>query len=195
MMAYAAVLDRVLEDRHVSDAEGDGLVEMADTWGLSGDQVQALHHAYLERLALAALADGVVTDAERRDLHVVARLLGRDTASLDAVLRDARSKLSDTARLAPPPASSAPSAFAGSRVCFTGELQCTLKGRPMSRELATELATSSGLHVVDNVSKKLDLLVLADPESQSGKAKKARSYGVRILHEAVFWKSIGIDVD
>ena len=47
---------------------------------------------------------------------------------------------------------------------------------------------------MDCVTKKLDLLVLADPHSQSGKAKKARQYGIRILHEPVFWKAIGVAV-
>lgn len=65
----------------------------------------------------------------------------------------------------------------------------------ISREFAEELATRAGLVVVDSVTKKLDLLVLADPHSQSGKAKKARQYGIRIMHEPVFWKAIGINAE
>lgn len=42
------------------------------------------------------------------------------------------------------------------------------------------------------VTKKLDLLVCADPHSQSGKAKKAREYGIRILAEPAFWRAIGV---
>jgi DNA polymerase-3 subunit epsilon len=37
--------------------------------------------------------------------------------------------------------------------------------------------------------------VVADPNTLSGKAKKAKIYGVRILHENVFWKTLGIKVD
>jgi DNA polymerase-3 subunit epsilon len=48
---------------------------------------------------------------------------------------------------------------------------------------------------VESVTKKLDLLVIADPHTQSGKAKKARQYGVRIMHEPVFWKAIGVSVE
>jgi DNA polymerase-3 subunit epsilon len=194
MMAYAAVLDRVLEDRHISDAEGDSLVEMATQWGLNDDQIHFCHRHYLRQLVIAALADGVVPDAERRDLRVVAKLLGQDRSDLDATLRDAQCELA-TAPASPPEQRSVPTALGGKRVCFTGEHQCTLNGKPISREMASALATSAGLDVVDNVSRKLDFLVLADPESQSGKARKARAYGVRILHEAVFWKTIGIGVD
>jgi DNA polymerase-3 subunit epsilon len=79
-------------------------------------------------------------------------------------------------------------------VCFTGEFQCSYQGQTISRELAEELSTNAGLQVADSVTKKLDILVVADPQSQSGKAKKARQYGIRILHEPVFWKSLGVEV-
>jgi DNA polymerase-3 subunit epsilon len=49
--------------------------------------------------------------------------------------------------------------------------------------------------VKKNVTKHLDLLVTADPDSMSGKAKKARDYGVRIVAEPVFWQMVGIGVD
>jgi DNA polymerase-3 subunit epsilon len=64
----------------------------------------------------------------------------------------------------------------------------------MSRERAEELASQAGLVVVGSVTKKLDILVVADPQTQSDKAKKARRYGVRVLHEAVFWDEIGVRV-
>lgn len=60
--------------------------------------------------------------------------------------------------------------------------------------MAAELATRAGLEVVESVTKKLGVLVVADPQSQSGKARKARQYGIRILHEPVFWKLIEVDV-
>jgi hypothetical protein len=36
---------------------------------------------------------------------------------------------------------------------------------------------------------------VADPNTQSGKAKKARQYGIRIVHEPVFWRSLGVPID
>jgi DNA polymerase-3 subunit epsilon len=45
--------------------------------------------------------------------------------------------------------------------------------------------------VHERVTKALDVLVVADPNSQSGKAAKARSYGTRIMAEAAFWQALG----
>jgi DNA polymerase-3 subunit epsilon len=42
-----------------------------------------------------------------------------------------------------------------------------------------------------NVSKGLDVLVVADPDTQSGKATKARQLGTRVMAEPVFWQAIG----
>jgi DNA polymerase-3 subunit epsilon len=83
----------------------------------------------------------------------------------------------------------------GKSVCFTGELSSTIGGEPISRDLAEKLAEDAGLSVMSNVTKKLDLLVVSDPNTQSGKAKKARSYGTRILAEAVFWRMAGVAID
>jgi len=49
--------------------------------------------------------------------------------------------------------------------------------------------------VASGVTKKLDFLVVADPNTQSGKAKKARDYGIRILADSAFWQLAGINVD
>lgn len=193
VLAYVALLNRVLEDRHVDDSEGDALISMAEKWGLSGQQIRLAHCEYLNQLALAALADGVVTEAERRDLVLVARLLGQER-DLEEILRKAAAQ-APVGQTLSPPTSSADNSLAGKRVCFTGECQCCYGGQIISRELAEELATEAGLVVMSSVTKKLDLLVVADPQSQSGKAKKARQYGIRILHEPVFWKAIGVRVE
>ena len=46
-----------------------------------------------------------------------------------------------------------------------------------------------------SVTKKLDLLIVADPDTQSTKARKARQYGIRIVHEPVFWRTLGVAID
>lgn len=194
VMAYAALLDRVLEDRHVNESEADALVEMASKWGLSSEQISSTHREYVNQLAIAAVADGVATDAERRDLELVARLLGQEKRDLDQVLQEAAAKVGSSP-LSRPPTAPPEASLTGKRVCFTGELQSRHNGQRIAREIAEELATKAGLIVVNSVTKKLDLLVLADPHSQSGKAKKARQYGIRIMHELVFWKAIGVAVE
>lgn len=194
IMAYTALLDRILEDRYVDDSEGDALLEMAERWGMSGDQIRLAHSDYLNELVRAALADGIVTDAERRDLHLVSRLLGQEQLDLDKMLSEAAANAAK-APVSPSLAKSCESSLAGKRVCFTGEMQCSHAGRVLSRQYAEELARKAGLDVTRSVTKKLDLLVVADPWTQSGKAKKARKYGIRIMHETVFWKDLGVEVN
>lgn len=189
LIAYVALLDRVLEDRAIDPQEGEALVEMAGRWGITGDQIQRTHHQYLLRLAAAALADGVVTESERRDLAHVARLL--DVDLIEQVLK-ANLLESSSARIKP---GLADDTLVGKTVCFTGECICRLDGELITRERAAELATEAGLVAVETVTKTLGVLVVADPLSQSGKAKKARQYGIRILHEPVFWSAVGVVVD
>jgi DNA polymerase-3 subunit epsilon len=71
----------------------------------------------------------------------------------------------------------------------------TVQGEVITRAYAKRLAEQAGLVPKTGVSKGLDLLVIADPDSMSGKAKKARDYGVRIIAEREFWGMIGIVVN
>ena len=172
------------------------LLEVATRWGIDGNQIQNTHRSYLHHLAIAALADGIVTDAERRDLALVAKLLGIRHASLDEMLDRAAQKLVDVSSFGrSAPSSQGREDLNGKRVCFTGESQCRLSGELMTRDAIAELATGKGLIVVESVTKRLDVLVIADLHTQSGKANKARQYGPRIMHEPVFWKSLGVEVE
>jgi DNA polymerase-3 subunit epsilon len=193
-LAYTALLDRVLEDRRIDDDEGAALMEVAAEWGIGGERIRQLHRNYLHHLAIAALADGVVTGSERRDLSVVSNLLGVDRDMLDETLDGALKKLSG---LTPPahPARAMSEQLHGKCVCFTGEMQCRIAGQPITRETAVSLVANEGVQVVETVTKKLDMLVVADPQTASGKAKKARQYGIRIIHEPVFWKLLGVEVE
>jgi len=83
----------------------------------------------------------------------------------------------------------------GKTVCFTGKMLSQFKGERVTRELAEKLAAEAGLAVQATVTKRLDLLVVADPDTQSGKAKKARQYGVRIMAEAAFWNALGLPIE
>ncbi len=70
-----------------------------------------------------------------------------------------------------------------------------INGEVVSRATAERVAMEHGMVVRKGVVKKLDYLVVADPESMSGKANKAREYGVRILAEPVFWHMMGVNVE
>lgn len=193
ILAYMAMIDRALEDRRIDEGEAVALSDWAGNWGLTADQVQQSHKDYLHNLAVAALSDGVVSTAERVDLHMVARLLGHSTKALDEMIDRAISQLQPTQVYSKNVNEG--ESVVGRRVCFTGELRSTINGESITRDTATALAEQEGMVVVSNVSKKVDLLVVADPDTQSGKARKAREYGIRIVADAVFWKMIGVSVD
>jgi len=195
LVEYAAILDRVLEDRYVDDEEKLALAELAEQWGLSGDQIRSAHWEYMVRLGEAVLADEIVTDAERRELEHVASLLGIRAEDVDKALETARERLADAQTN--PPEDNSPlkrEDFAGKRVCFTGESRCTLDGEFLTRQFAAELVEREGMTMAESVTKELDILVVADPYTQSGKAKKAQRYGIRIIHEPVFWRALGLEV-
>ena len=177
MAPYLAVLDQVLEDRLVTVSEADQLVALAGELGCGPAHVTAAHRLYLDALATVALADDVVTAAEREDLDRVAVLLGLKAVDVDIALTMVRSG----ARVSVPHRPSGLSA--GHRIVFTGEMS-----RPRSDFEAAALA--AGLQPMNAVSGKTDVLVCADPDSQSGKARKARALGVRVIGEAVFWESL-----
>lgn len=189
-MAYLALLGRVMEDRRIDDEEGAALVDAAQSWGLSLSEIDTLHTEFLRGLAAAALMDGIVTESERRDLADVCRLLGRPAGEMDQALSLAEGRIQ---RSTASPTSG--NDLTGKSVCFTGELLCSIGGRAISREDAQILAARAGLEVKPSVTKKLELLVVADPHTRSGKAEKARQYGTRIIAEPVFWKAIGVNVD
>lgn len=194
VLAYMALIDRVLQDRAIDTTEEEVLVDAALNWQMSKSQLDTAHAQYLQSLAVSALADGNVSDSERRDLHLVARLLGQDGAKLDAVIENAAAQLA-TAHRSSPKHSEVGTALAGKSVCFTGKLQSTISGEPITRELAETLASNLGMVVASNVTKGLDILVVADPNTQSVKASKARDFGIRVLADVVFWKLAGVSVD
>lgn len=163
---YLALLDRALCDRHVSATEADALVELAAQLGIIRSTAIELHRGYLRALAAAALADGVVTDAERRDLACVAALLSLPAEEVDAALRSQ-------------PTAAVPAAVGfrlrtGDPVVLTGSFA-------ESKQYWAHRVEAAGLTVAAGVTKKTALVVAADPDSMSGKAAKARQYGIPVI--------------
>ncbi len=175
---YLAVLDQVLEDRLVSVPEAEQLMSLAAELGCGQDHVLTAHRLYLEALATAAYADGVVTEDERCDLDRVAVLLGMSSRDVDLALTVVRSgaQVSVPRRedaVLPP----------GTKIVFTGAMSRT-------RDELERAARDAGLAPMASVSKQTGVLVCADPHSKSGKATKARALGVRVISEAVFWDAL-----
>lgn len=174
---YLALLDRALLDRHISATEADELVALAAELDLDRPSAERLHRGYLDALAVAAWEDGVVTDDERYELHAVAALLGIPSDAADLALAAARTR---------PAAGSRPS-FAlapGDLVVFTGEMG-------EDRTVWEDRARAAGLRPHGSVTKKVRLVVAADPDSLSGKARKARQYAIPIVTPDAFRELIG----
>lgn len=171
--SYLLVLDNALLDRAISRSEGKQLIAAAEGAGLSRATVGRLHHDYLRAVAVEALADEVVTDDERRDLEGVAAALGLGIPYIEEALAWA-------ATCAPKPdgGNAAFQLRPGDRVVFTGETK-------RSRDDWIAAICSAGL-TSGGVTKSTRLLVASDPDSLSGKAVKARQYGVPVVGEEAF---------
>jgi DNA polymerase-3 subunit epsilon len=169
---YFALLDQVLLDHHISVTEADALIALAARLGLSRADAIRLHDEYLRALAHAAKADGIVTEAERQELDLVAALLRMPPGAVDEALATAE-----------PSQQLAPAGHfrlqAGDLIVFTGEMQG-------GRDVWEDRARQAGYLPHSGVTKRVRLLVAADPDTMSGKARKARAYGIPIITPEAF---------
>ncbi|MBP2450950.1 exonuclease domain-containing protein [Mycolicibacterium lutetiense] len=171
--SYLVMLDNALLDRSISRTEGRQLLETAEAAGLSRGTVARLHQDYLRAVAVEALADGVVTDFERGELDAVALALGFGAPYVDEALAWASTEASSHQE-----ASTSFALHPGDRVVFTGDMN-------RSRDEWVSTIAGAGLSS-GGVTKATRLLVAADPDSQSGKAAKARQYGIPVVGEEAF---------
>lgn len=178
--AYLDLLATAMLDRELSVHEIGELTDCAATLGIGRDEALDLHAGFVRQLGVLAWADGIVTEEEREELHAVARALGVAAAAVDALLDspvtgggDGPGQSAGTGlRLSP-----------GDRITFTGETE-------IPRAVWEARAVDAGLDV-GGVIKKSVLLVAADPDSLSSKAKKARSLGVPVISESGFARLLG----
>ncbi len=168
MLAYLHALNWVLDDAVIDETERTELHVLARDLGLDPIDTTRMHSQFLQQLVAAATRDGVVTAGEHELLRRVALALGVDTAFLPSVTADRH-----------------PATFEeGMRVCFTGDAV----GRTRA-ELEAAAALAS-FRPVSGVTKACSLVVAADPATQSGKAAKARQYGIPVISVADFLDSI-----
>lgn len=184
-LAYANLLERALEDRLFSAQEMQALSDLASALDLDGGAIRSVHRRMLERLIRAYLADSLLAQEEIADLQNVARLLG-----LSEELDGRVAAVKQDCMKATAVHDAAERSLAGLSVCFTGEIEQTYRGRRVTREDVEQIAAQAGMEVRGSVTKQLDLLVCADPATESGKAKKARIYGTRIMHAAEFLRQL-----
>lgn len=176
MDSYFAMLDDALLDRQISASEADALVELAEQLGLNRADAVNAHHTYLRELARAAWDDGVITDAERADMHTVATLLGLHPDTADQIVADEHPDNHAGHSSGPSVTPGGLTLRPGDKVVLTGDMA-------HGRDHLTGQATVAGLRVMGNVSGKTRVVAAADPDTFSGKARKAREIEVPIVSE------------
>ncbi|WDH78806.1 exonuclease domain-containing protein [Microbacterium esteraromaticum] len=167
---YLALLDRCLLDGFLSPSERAQLADVATELGLDRASVEGLHHDYFVTLERRAWADGILTEDEKIDLATVGMLLEMDDETIAAATDDVAPAGDEE------PTHEAFTLQPGALIVLTGEMT-----RPRSEwEAALQ---DRGFTCHPTVTKKVALVVAADPDSLSGKAKKARDYGIPIVGE------------
>lgn len=162
---YAHSLEAFLIDSELSSIEVQQLLKIASESELSVSQVDSIHNRYFESLVSTAWADGVITNLEEADIRHIGRILGIGDFAIERALAAAPQIKSDPVlRFV---------LNAGDLVALTGSMD-------PPKVTVSAMLKEMGLVVADSVTKKTKLVVAADPDSLSGKAEKARAYGIRI---------------
>jgi DNA polymerase-3 subunit epsilon len=138
------------------------LYELAETYGISAEMAKKAHHELFVRLVDSAWSDGQLTPKERAELESQSFQLG---ISVSDLLNHINTRAPDSAL---------PFGLrAGDSVVLTGDMM------PPKAELE-RLLSRFGISVKSSVSGKTSFVVAADPQSLSGKARRARELGIPI---------------
>jgi DNA polymerase-3 subunit epsilon len=171
---YVALLDVAIADLRLTATERRELLALAADLGLDDRAVARAHREFLNGLIDAAVEDSIVTDDEHDQLCRAAALLDID---IEHVARRTDSFRASTKAI---------ELMAGLSVCFTGEAR-DANGDQFDRARQTSLAEQHGLVVTKSVTKKgPDLVVAADGDSRSEKARKARQNGIPVAAFSAF---------
>lgn len=176
---FLAILDRVIADEVVTVQESQELLDAAAHAGITSTRLEELRRIYFLRLVDLVWEDGVLTGSEEQALDRVAEFMGVD----DELLAQAKSGPFEKAKTA------VETHFdfrveQGSLVVLTGDMV-----EPRSHYEA--IVTGAGFKVAPAVTKKVSLVVAADATSISGKARKARDYGIPIVQIEDFLAYLG----
>jgi DNA polymerase-3 subunit epsilon len=163
MLSYLDVVGRAVADLHLDRDERAELDLLAGSLGLTASQRAQAHRRLVNDLVDAAVADHVLTDDELDVLLRVSSALEVDEKTFDQRTRPARTTSIDVEMAA------------GQTVVFTGDHPT------ISRQTLERHAHKLGLTVGANVTKTTTFVVAADVDSDSGKAAKARTYGLPII--------------
>lgn len=195
---YLELLDRVLDDRILTDDEALALFELADSEGLTRSTIQAIHSSYFLQLLEVAKSDHFLSVSERSDLRKVANLL--DVSGWEQLVEQAveikvwsggipahvsNSQPGVSSEFSNNEASlnfedpSLSQLLAGKSIVITGEFS------EFSRSQGHQAIANRGGKPTSGISKKTFALV-AGQEAGPSKLEKASALGVPILNFAEF---------
>jgi len=164
---YFDLLERALFDGVLSAGEIDSLLSLVQDSDMGINQVRACHNRYFNSICASAWADGVVSPSEESDIRRIGFLLGISEFEIEqsVVMPTQETQLVGVQvfQLLP-----------GDLIVLTGSMT------PNKSEIGAILE-EMGFVIGENLTKKTKLLVAADVDSMSGKAAKAREYGVKIV--------------
>ena len=170
---YAELVERAVEDKVVNSSEINELQEFINDNLISSEDANYVNKELFKNYCAIAYSDFIITEDEKAELKVLGKLLSIKDNDYDEILSTVISegtKPKETNEN-----------FDGMSVCFSGDINVLINNKNYTRKEIEQLAINSGLELKNGVSKKLDLLVVADTQTQSGKARKARDYGIRII--------------
>ena len=181
---YFRLLDDVFLDRDLSAAEERQLLEFAAQYQLSSVALADFHQRYLRSLVAAAWADGVVTREERETIEVVGRYLGIPPEVREVDLPTTTAPGSPTVVTAPAPEGEVRSGLLDSCIVLAPGDRVTVTGPVLRTHSEWEALFGAHNIAVAGLAKKTKVLIAGDINSMSGKAKKARDYGIPVISEA-----------
>lgn len=177
---YWNSLESTLADGVLTVEEARQLGAEAAAAAIAPQRQDEIHRLFVADLARRAWEDGVLTDDERARLTAVAHLLSLGAHELD----DAIAHYAAAPAQRKPRAVRKPVDLAHPGVVFTG-------GDTLSRSEWTQRAEDAGFTVKSDVSRHVAFVVAADPDSLSGKARRARELDIPIVSYAEFGARLG----
>lgn len=165
-VAYLLLINMAMDDLVISSEESAELQNWAAELKITNLRVNQLHMNYFDSFVQSALRDGIVSEVERNVLTKIANALNLivEIPQTPTILSSGEDALT-----------------AGSKICFTGTA-ITPNGKQIARAELEAMASRVGLFPVSAVTKKgCDILVAADEASMSGKAQKAREWGIHVI--------------
>jgi DNA polymerase-3 subunit epsilon len=174
LLSYLDALSSLLSDFKLTKDESSQLKVWAADLGLSKKEIENANSIFIKSIIEAAERDNYISPTERDLIDRISIELGvKIEIDLNSKAQEIEVKL-----------------VSGIRVCFTGTARDE-NGTEITRDYLESIAQSRGFEVVSSVTKtSCDLLVASDKSSMSGKAKKARDYGISVISVSEFMERI-----